>query len=293
MSAVRFKPMLATDYDPEKLRFPCWASFKLDGVRAVIREGIVYSRSNKPIPNKYVQEKFKHLEHYDGELIVGDPCSKSCYRDTVSVVMSYEKLAHDVNFFIFDHIKDVDKPYAARCKNIRSWGVRSDIYVLDQHPISNLEELAEYEALALSSGYEGLILRDPAAHYKMGRSTVNEGILLKVKTFVDSEALVIGFEERMANNNAAVISELGRTKRSSHKAGKSGRDDLGALVCRSSEGITFSIGTGFSDSEREQIWKNRDAYLNRLAKFKHFPIGAKDSYRHPVFLGWRDLRDMS
>ena len=51
----------------------------------MVREGAVYSRSNKPIPNKAVQAKFSTYEHFDGELIFGDPTSKTCYRDTVSV----------------------------------------------------------------------------------------------------------------------------------------------------------------------------------------------------------------
>ncbi len=66
-----FKPMLACEVDLDKLRFPLLASAKLDGVRAIVRDGVVYSRSNKPIPNKFVQQQFKHLEHFDGELIVG------------------------------------------------------------------------------------------------------------------------------------------------------------------------------------------------------------------------------
>jgi hypothetical protein len=65
-----FKPMLATDAELDKLRFPILCSPKLDGIRAVVRGGVVYSRSNKPIPNKWVQSKLSHLEHYDGELIV-------------------------------------------------------------------------------------------------------------------------------------------------------------------------------------------------------------------------------
>ena len=287
-----FKPLLATDYDPAKLRYPCWASFKLDGVRAVVRDGVVYSRSNKPIPNAYVQQKFKHLEHFDGELICGDPCSTTVYRDTVSVVMSHGKPADDVHFYVFDHIQELSKPYSARILNIRNWGVRPDIHILSQMPIDNHDQLVEFEANALECGYEGLILRDPNSVYKLGRSTVNEGILLKVKQFCDAEAEVIGFEERMRNDNEAVISELGRTKRSSHQANKHGRNDLGALVVRNSEGVEFNIGTGFCDAERELVWGNQCNYLGRIAKFKFFPVGVKDAPRHPVFLGWRDKIDL-
>ena len=115
---------------------------------------------------------------------------------------------------------------------------------------------------------------------------MNEGYLLKLKRFEDAEAVVIGFEERMHNGNEATVSELGRTKRSSHKANKSGRGDLGALVCRTPEGIEFNIGTGFTDSDRQRIWDSRDQFLGRNAKYKFFPVGVKEAPRHPVFLGW-------
>ena len=285
-----FKPLLATDYVPAKLRFPTWGSFKLDGIRAVVRGGVVYSRSNKPIPNVHVQAKFKHLEHHDGELIVGDPTSETCYRDTVSIVMAHDKPADDVFFHVFDHVEHPEMAYVKRRRFLRK---SSGVHTLVTHtPINSLAELTEFEALALDMGYEGLIVRDPLAPYKYGRSTVNEGILLKVKSFQDAEAVVIGFEERMRNENEATTNELGRTARSSHKAGKVGRGDLGALIVLRPDGLEFAIGTGFTDAERLDIWANRDVWMGKLIKYKFFPVGGYDAPRHPVFLGVRDERDV-
>lgn len=286
-----FRPMLATDAVLEKLRFPLLASPKLDGIRAVVRDGVVYSRSNKPIPNAGVQAKFKHLNYYDGELIVGQPNTHDCMRQTTSIVMSDDKPADNVNFYMFDHVLYPNESYATRQGLMEGWGVRHDIFIVHQSFISSLPELLKLEQQYLDFGYEGLILRDMRAPYKMGRSTVNEGYLLKMKRFVDAEAEVIGFEERMHNGNEASKNELGRTKRSSHKAGKTGRGDLGALVCRF-DGVEFNIGTGFSDPERAAIFADQAKYLGRLAKFKYFPVGIKEAPRHPVFLGWRDGRDV-
>ena len=84
-----FKPMLAGEADLANLKFPLLASAKLDGIRAVVRNGVVMSRSNKPIPNPYVQRMFSKMEHYDGELIVGDPKAKDCFRTTTSHVMAH------------------------------------------------------------------------------------------------------------------------------------------------------------------------------------------------------------
>ena len=295
-----FKPMLATDADLNNLRFPLLASAKLDGVRAVVRDGVVYSRSNKPIPNVHVQAEFKHLEHFDGELIVGLPTSHTVYRDTVSVVMSADKPAHAVGLYAFDHINDLGANYGNRLRWLTesvqaalNYKHNLGVCVHEQVMIRNLKALLQFEEECLTDGYEGLILRDPDAPYKMGRSTQKEGYLLKLKRFQDAEATVIGFEERMHNGNEATVNELGRTKRSSHKANKTGRGDLGALVCRTADGVEFNIGTGFTDSERAHVWDNRDQFLGRLAKYKFFPVGQKEAPRHPVFLGWRDVRDMS
>ena len=293
-----FKPMLATDADLTKLRFPLLASPKLDGVRAIVRDGVVYSRSNKPIPNKFVQKQFGHLNYFDGELIAGLPTSATVYRDTVSIVMSDEKPADTVGFYAFDHVNDLGADYESRA----SWLTRAVLDELNKDPdapvclheqrdIRHIAELLQYEHDCLEDGFEGLILRDPSAPYKTGRSTVNEGYLLKLKRFLDAEATVIGFEERMHNGNEASTNELGRTKRSSHAAGKIGRGDLGALVCRF-EGVTFNVGAGFSDDERQRIWNDQAGHLGRIVKFKYFPVGVKKAPRHPVFLGWRDKRDM-
>lgn len=288
-----FKPMLATDADLTKLRFPLLASPKLDGIRAVVRDGVVYSRSNKPIPNKYVQRLFADFEHFDGELIVGEPTSKTVYRDTVSHVMSNDKTDFHVNFFVFDSVRDMGADYGNRLRWLAEAGENNiGIVIHEQVEMRNLDELLRYEEECLEDGYEGLILRDPGAPYKRGRSTVKEGYLLKMKRFSDFECEVIGFEERMHNGNEATTNELGRTKRSSHAAGKSGLGDLGALVVRTPDGIEFRVGTGFDDSERDRVWKDRDSYLGKLAKIKYFAVGMKTAPRHPVFLGWRDAADL-
>ncbi len=282
--------MLATDADLTKLRFPLLASAKLDGIRAIVRGGVVYSRSNKPIPNKFVQDMLNSFEYFDGELIVGVPNSKTVYRDTVSHVMSHDKTNYDLRFYVFDHIQHMDRSYNTRSKGILNLQDFPMLTSHKQHFVSTLEGLLTLEEEYLERGYEGLILRDPEAPYKNGRSTAKEGILLKMKRFVDDEATVIGFEERMHNGNEKVVNELGRGQRSSHSSNKTGRNDLGAIQVEFN-GVKFSIGTGFTDDERRRVWDNRASYLGALAKFKYFPIGIKDAPRHPVFLGWRDASD--
>ena len=284
-----FKPMLASPFDEALLKFPVLASPKLDGVRAIVRDGVVLSRALKPIPNKWVQQRFSHLEHFDGELIVGASNHPDVLRTTTSGVMRVEG-EPDVSFHVFDHVENHARLYTVRYDLLEE-DTEINVFVVPQHELVNTFELNAFEHEVLAEGYEGVMLRHPDAPYKFGRSTAREGYLLKVKRFHDAEFEIVGFEEEMFNANEATTSELGRTKRSSHKANKIPKGRLGALVLKYGD-TTFNCGTGFNDAERERIWAERDSYLGMLAKIKYFAHGIKDVPKLPSFLGIRDERDM-
>jgi DNA ligase-1 len=123
---------------------------------------------------------------------------------------------------------------------------------------------------------------------------VNEGYLLKWKPMEDAEAVVKGFEEKMHNGNGPQKDERGYTKRSSHKSGKVPTGTLGALLVQSPEWPKeFSIGSGFTDSQRSDIWHNKALYLGSSVKFKFQRSGTKDVPRVPTFLGFRSSLDIS
>ena len=284
-----FKPMLASPFDEALLKFPVLASPKLDGVRAIVRDGVVLSRALKPIPNKWVQQRFSHLEHFDGELIVGASNDPDVLRATTSGVMRVDG-DPDVSFHVFDHVENHARLYTVRYDLLEE-DTEINVFVVPQHELMNTFELNAFEHEVLAEGYEGVMLRHPDAPYKFGRSTAREGYLLKVKRFHDDEFEIVGFEEEMFNANEATTSELGRTKRSSHKANKIPKGRLGALVLKYGD-TTFNCGTGFNDAERERIWAERESYLGMLAKIKYFAHGIKDVPKLPSFLGIRDERDM-
>lgn len=278
------KPMLAaTPDDLNQLKFPMLASPKLDGIRAIIRDGVVYSRRLKPIPNIHVQRAFAHLDWFDGELIYRDPTSLSCYRDTSSAVMGQDSpKGKEVEFYAFDHFQDPTDPY---------WKRQTKLclpYKLDHVIINSLQELLEYETAITGQGYEGVMLRHPDGMYKYGRSTMREHLLIKIKRFIDNEFVVVGFEEQMHNANPAQRNEIGQLKRSSHQANMVPKGTLGSLLLKFDDHQIMSVGSGFTDTERQHIWDNQEAYLGRLARVKWFPVGMKDLPRHPTFLGWRD-----
>lgn len=289
-----FRPMLACNAELDKLTYPLMASPKLDGVRCCIRDGLALSRTLKQIPNCFVRQTLNHsyLDGLDGELIVGNPTSKTCYRDTVSGVMSHEGMP-EFTYYVFD-LTDYDRSFQERYAELgrRITGVVR-IERLPHAIIIDDRDLAEYEARMVAQGYEGIILRDMHAPYKFGRSTVNEGYMLKVKRFSDGEAEIIGFEEEMFNGNEATTNELGRTKRSSHAAGKVGKGTLGAFLVRdATTGVEFSVGTGLTAEERALCWRDRHTLIGELVKYKSFEVGVKDKPRHPVFLGFRDRSDV-
>jgi DNA ligase-1 len=285
--------------DVDKLYYPVLASLKLDGVRAFIHQGKVMARSFKPIPNIHVQALFSGLpEGFDGELILGDPTAPNAYRKTMSAVMSDDKVAGTaVDFHVFDRMGS-GHSFSARFAHVKDYChdySLPHVKVVEQRPIWTPEALLAMETEALDAGYEGLIVRDPHSLYKHGRSTEKEGILLKLKRFVDSEAIVLGTEELMHNGNEATINELGHTHRSTAQAGKTGLHSLGKFCVRDmTTGVEFEIGTGKGLTRvlRDELWQDRDSLVGRIVKYKHFPTGSKDKPRHPVWLGWRDPLDM-
>ncbi len=285
------KPLLAyTIEDTARLNYPCLVSPKLDGIRCIIINGVAMSRSLKPIRNTFVQSMLSAPEYegLDGELIVGDPWASDVYRVTNSGVMSIDG-EPDFTFHVFDNISHPGVPFKDRFSNIPQ---RQGRVVRVQHKEVSCEaELLEFEASVLKLGYEGVMVRSLEGAYKFGRATARSGELGKLKRFVDSEFLIVGFQERMHNGNAASVNELGYTERSMSKAGMVGRGDLGALILADVQGNKFTCGSGFTDAERATIWNSQDAYLGKIAKVKHFQIGVKDLPRFPTFLGFRDPTD--
>ena len=55
-----------TNEDLEAMQYPLIVSPKLDGIRAIVSNGIVYSASMKEIPNHHIQRCLRDMEGYDG-----------------------------------------------------------------------------------------------------------------------------------------------------------------------------------------------------------------------------------
>lgn len=292
------KPMLAGKFENDEqiaawfaVHKTAYCTVKLDGIRALMVNGKLVSRTFKPIPNEWARttlEKFLP-EGSDGELILlGRPI-----QETTSAVMSQDGQPEGLVFAWFDLYSD--KPYLERVADIE-WYMNT--YDLSQCPIrimplpvtavNSLEELRGLEEQLVARGEEGVIIRSATGLYKFGRSTLKEGSLLKLKRFSQDTARAIGFVELMHNDNEAEEDAFGRTKRSKCQENLVPMGTLGALVVEDIEtGVQFEIGTGFTANDRQEIWNNREVILGRLCDYKHFPVGKKDKPRHPVFVCWR------
>jgi DNA ligase-1 len=288
---MNFKPMLADPADLSILKYPIIVSPKLDGVRATFVNGRLLTRNLKPIPNKAVDMAFCSPAPLDGELIVGDPTSKSCFRDTMKVVSAHNADIKELRFHVFDMV-GYDE---FTTRYMKAMEIVKDSKRLIQVPhclVHSANELLILEEDTLEQGFEGLMIRDPKGKYKFGRSTAREGALLKLKRKSTSEAIVIGFVEQMHNANEAKVDNLGYTERSSHQANLIPMDTLGALQVRdTASGVEFNIGTGFTFADRAEVWKNQPKYLNSICSYEFLPVGVKDKPRHPAFLGWRMKED--
>jgi DNA ligase 1 len=287
------KPMLAVNADLDKLDFThrLYATPKLDGIRCLKINGKALSRKFKDIPNHHVRELIEMLpDGLDGELI----CEGKTFNETQSLIMR-EEGEPDFTYYVFDYVNPIflEEYYAIRMSRLEDLKLPSFCKKLIPVQLKNESELNHYEAKCLNEGYEGVMVRDPRSPYKCGRSTVKEGYLLKIKRFEDAEAIILGFEEKMHNNNEKKTDELGHSKRSSHKENLAPADTLGALIVRDIKtDVEFSIGSGFDDVLKKEIWYNRDRYLNKIVTYKYQPSGMKDKPRFPAFKGFRDERDL-
>lgn len=278
------EPMLACATIPDlhtEVEYPCLIQPKLDGIRCVAINGVAFSRKMKPIPNQFIQKFFtdNNLHGLDGELMVNGDFNK-----VQSAVMSEDG---EPNFYyaVYDYW-DSDLPYNGR----------ASLYVNKVLELRQPERVKNVQSIVVSSpesvetelqrfidqGYEGGMLRKPNGKYKQGRSTFKEGYLLKLKRFLDDEAVVIGFEEKMTNTNTKETDERGYSKRSSKKEGLVPANTLGSLQV-DWNGVIFNIGSGFNDEQRQEIWDNREKYLGKLVTFRYQELSPYGVPRFPTF----------
>lgn len=296
------KPILATDFDESKLVYPIIATPKIDGVRGIHLYGrpAFTGRSLKPFGNSLVSNVFTNLEGIDGELTYGPITASDVCRTTTSVVNTHDDTrANSLILNAFDYITPTTvklgylERYAA-LQEFLAYINRQNIHLVPYTTIHSLDELLSYESSILAQGYEGVILRSPNGLYKNGRTTVKEGTYLRIKRFIQEDAVVLSLTEAMENANEAVTNALGRTERSTHQSNLIPKGMLGSLVCRDiKSGAEITVGSGeLSHELRTYYWNNPDQLVGRTISYKFFPKGVKDKPRFPTFVAVRPEEDL-
>lgn len=252
--------LLAHSWDGEEDVTGYWMSEKLDGVRAywdgkrfISRLGNIYHAPDwfiKGMPDIAL----------DGELWVG----RGLFQTTVSIVRRQDKNDEwkKVKYIVFDApglFNEIFEKRMAFLENYFKENIPEGSYIrlIEQKKCNHNQHLLNKLAKIEREGGEGVMLRKPGSLYEGGRSTT----LLKVKTFHDAEAVV-----------TAHIPGKGRHK---------GR--LGALEVEMDDGTIFSVGSGFSDREREDPPAVGDTITYRYQEL------TKDGVpRFPTFVRVRD-----
>lgn len=231
-----------------------WMSEKLDGVRAYWDGKSLLSRLGNPFvaPKWFLDGLPDHP--LDGELWGG----RKMFQRTVSIVRRQDasEAWKDIRYVIFD-APTLDLPFEERLRHCReNLALSERLDVLEHQLCQDLDHLRGELRKVEDMGGEGLMLRQPGSRYEVGRSWT----LLKVKSFQDAEATVVGHQPG-----------AGRHK---------GR--LGALLVQLPDGTRFSVGTGFSDAERE----NPPA-VGSLITFRYQELSNAGVPRFPTYVGVR------
>lgn len=239
------------------------------------------------------------------------------------------KIPEHLKFYAFDYIDDnLEEEFFKRClklhkiteefKGIAEYVIQADVY--------KKEDVEVYFENALKRGYEGLILKASNSRYKCGRGTIKEGLIYKVKPFVTFEAKIKEviqstevidkegdmlerlIKENIISRNVKITygevrdlyekhfgkltktNELGRSVTSKKKGDRILIEKASAFIVEY-EGQEVKPVLAMTDTEKEEVWANRESYIGKMIEYKGMMVGAKDVPRHPVVLRFRKDKD--
>jgi DNA ligase-1 len=140
--------------------------------------------------------------------------------------------------------------------------------LVDLDTIQGQERFKMINTQAVAGGYEGIMIKDPAAVYECKR-TVS---WLKQKPYIEVSLEVRDVEEGTGKN-----------------AGR-----LGALVCEGQDdgkSIRVNVGSGLSDDLRTDVWNNRAGVVGQIVEVRADAVTQNQdgsySLRFPRFKGFR------
>lgn len=316
---MTIKAMRAANYNPSKIkRWPVWAEPKIDGVRGLNQDGNFTARTMKKLKNRFTTAYWSKPEYHglDGEIAANEETHPDLCRLTSSAVGTIEGEPYTM-WHVFDYVTEETRnwPYRVRYEMLvekvaalKAAGIGSRIKVVPRVVCNNMAELEAAHANFMEMGYEGTCFYDPEVAHKEGKSSPNHAGVLRIKDFVDTEAIVLEVIEGEENLNEAQTNELGRTFRTSHQANKIPNGMVGTLVCRQIEdvfdpldekklliaaGTIINVSPGkMTHKDREHYFKHPEEIVGKPVKHKFFPRGIKDKPRFSNFQSIRLEEDM-
>ena len=245
--------LLANVWNPSIDPTGWWVSEKYDGLRGYWDGRKLWSRKGNAIaaPEYFLAELPQDIA-LDGELWMG----RGKFEETIGAVLSQvpDERWKRVRFMVFD-APEAKGTFEERVQFLKRTLPEGNQFV---KPVAQVRCKGTAQLLAerdrvVSEGGEGLMLRKPESEYEAGRSPT----LLKVKTHDDAEATVI-----------AHLPGKGKY------AGK-----LGSLRMRAADGREFSLGSGFTDAQREA-----PPAVGTVVTYRYRGLTAKGLPRFPTFL---------
>ncbi len=226
-----------------KVEYPVFCAVKLDGLRAYMKDGQLFYRSNKPVLScQHLEGKYDYV--LDGELYNHE--YKDDFNKIVSLIRKDEptqEAAEKIQYHIFDVI--CDKPFAARIDIILDIVDKNPQFVaVDWQAAYNEEEVDMLLHKYLAEGYEGAMIRWGMDGYIQERTNK----LLKYKVFVqDSEFEIVEIQD-------------GRGKR---------ENTCAKWVLKTPDGKIFEVNTTGNDQENLERWQNRESFKGKMATIKY------------------------
>lgn len=282
---------LAKKYEPgkTKIKGKFFITEKLDGIRCTAYfEGDtlkIKTRQGKDILGLVEIEEVlisnkNVLKNYvlDGELLSIGSKPEDIYKHTIEKVQNKNERKTGIEFRIFDIIsleeflnKKSKVNYSYRRKILEFLKSENNLFNSEfVNIVPVIYEGTEEEVIlpildkVVNENKEGLMI-NLDKEYECKRTSS----LLKVKKMYSMDLKIIGFEEGTGKN----------------------KNNLGALLV-DFKGNKVGVGSGLSDSLREEIWNNKEKYLNKIAEIQYFEISKDknniESLRFPVFKCFRN-----
>ena len=267
---------------------------KLDGVRVItiIRGNKVemFSRNGKQFHNfgHIIAEIEQVLETNPAPypLMLDGEVMSANFQDLMKQVHRKDNVeANDAVLHLFDMapLKNFmeggwDKTQSFRSQAVKAWveqhnSVLKHVQALEWETVNldtpeGEERFVELNKAAVDGGYEGVMIKDVDAPYECKRTHA----WLKAKPFIEVTLEVTDVEEGTGRNE--------------------GR--LGALVCSGEDDgrlVQVNCGSGFTDSDRDHFWNNRNLLVGQLVEVRADAITQNQdgtySLRFPRFKTFR------